>query len=87
MSHRFIPPATGKPTYELLNTSASKVQERAAVPASCANQTTPACLQALYNIPTTPATAQSNNIYVAGYLDEIANVSEVQVCCCQTVSD
>ncbi|KAI0696966.1 family S53 protease-like protein [Cerioporus squamosus] len=76
---QFIPPATGKPTYELIGSSAPKpVQERATVPASCASQTTPACLQALYNIPATPATASSNNIFVAGYLDEIANVSEVK---------
>ncbi|TFK80828.1 family S53 protease-like protein [Polyporus arcularius HHB13444] len=65
-------------SYVYPTTHASKVQERASVPASCANQTTPACLQALYNIPATPATAPTNNLYVAGYLDEIANVSEVQ---------
>ncbi|RPD58338.1 family S53 protease [Lentinus tigrinus ALCF2SS1-7] len=74
---QFIPPATGKPTYKPLGSSARAVQERA-VPSSCASQTTPACLQALYNIPTTPATASSNNIHVAGYLSEIANLSEVQ---------
>jgi tripeptidyl-peptidase-1 len=34
----------------------------AAAPSSCASQITPACLQALYGIPTTPATVSSNQV-------------------------
>ncbi|KAH9855572.1 family S53 protease-like protein [Lenzites betulinus] len=33
---------------------------------NCANGTTPACLQELYNIPTTPATVKSNKLGVTG---------------------
>ncbi|KAI0827199.1 family S53 protease-like protein [Trametes gibbosa] len=33
---------------------------------NCANGTTPACLQELYNIPTTPATVKSNTLGVTG---------------------
>ncbi|KAK7036252.1 family S53 protease-like protein [Favolaschia claudopus] len=39
---------------------------------------TPACLQALYNIPTTPATQQNNALMVTGYEDEWAEVADLQ---------
>ncbi|KAJ7504791.1 family S53 protease [Mycena galericulata] len=49
-----------------------------AVAASCSTKVTPACLQALYNIPTTPATQTSNKLAVAGYVAEYANQADLQ---------
>lgn len=50
---------------------------RADVPASCADEITPECLQALYNIPSTPATF--GNITVTGFFGEIANQTDLEV--------
>ncbi|KAI8970637.1 family S53 protease-like protein [Trametes punicea] len=41
----------------------------------CANGTTPACLQELYNIPTTPATVASNRLGVTGRFGNNAHYS------------
>lgn len=41
-----------------------------AVPSSCSTTVTPACLQAMYGIPTTLATQSSNKIAVTGYIDQ-----------------
>ncbi|KAJ7149225.1 family S53 protease-like protein [Mycena crocata] len=49
-----------------------------AVPASCATVITPACLQSIYNIPTTPATQSSNKLGVAGYISQFANLLDLQ---------
>jgi tripeptidyl-peptidase-1 len=51
----------------------------ATAPAECDtsnpnNSITPACLLALYNIPSTPATQQTNALLVSGYEDEWAYV-------------
>lgn len=52
----------------------------AAVPASCENMITPACLQALYNTTGyTPQAIDVNQIGVAGYLEEFANDADLQV--------
>ncbi len=48
-----------------------------AVPASCATTVTPTCLQDLYGIPATPATQLSNDIAVAGFLQQFANQAEL----------
>ncbi|KAF8162319.1 Pro-kumamolisin, activation domain-containing protein [Mycena galopus ATCC 62051] len=55
----------------------------ATAPADCDtsdpnNSITPACLQALYNIPSTPATQQSNALLVTGYEDEWAEIDDLQ---------
>ncbi|KAF8174045.1 Pro-kumamolisin, activation domain-containing protein [Mycena galopus ATCC 62051] len=42
------------------------------------NSITPACLQALYNIPSTPATQQSNAMLVTGYEDEWVEIDDLQ---------
>ncbi|KAJ6616312.1 family S53 protease-like protein [Mycena sp. CBHHK59/15] len=47
------------------------------VPASCGSTITPACLQALYNIPTTPATQSSNILGVAGFGSQFANFADL----------
>ncbi|KAI0344586.1 family S53 protease [Trametopsis cervina] len=48
------------------------------VPASCDSIITPACLQALYGIPATPATQSSNTLGVAGFIDEFANEADLK---------
>lgn len=54
-----------------------------AVPASCSSAITPACLQALYSIPTTAASGNANGgIGVAGMDDQYANkVSPIAYAC------
>lgn len=49
-----------------------------AVPASCASTVTPACLQALYGIPTTPATQSSNTLAVTGFISQWANQADLK---------
>ncbi|KAL6298313.1 family S53 protease [Sparassis latifolia] len=44
---------------------------------SCADTVTPACLQALYGIPSTPATAQSNQLAVTGFNNKYANLADL----------
>ncbi|KAJ6476613.1 family S53 protease-like protein [Mycena vulgaris] len=39
---------------------------------------TPACLQALYGIPTTPATSSNNTLLVTGYVGEFAQAADLQ---------
>ena len=50
-----------------------------AVPASCSSTITPACLQALYGIPTTPATVKTNTLGVSGFIDQFANQADLKV--------
>ena len=51
-----------------------ELKERATAPSSCGTQITPACLQALYNIPATPANGTSaGGIGVTGMGDQYAN--------------
>ncbi|ETW85061.1 serine protease S53 [Heterobasidion irregulare TC 32-1] len=49
-----------------------------AVPASCNTLITPACLQALYGIPTTLATQSSNKLGVSGFIDQFANSADLR---------
>ncbi|KAI0943204.1 hypothetical protein AcW1_002423 [Taiwanofungus camphoratus] len=46
--------------------------------ASCGCSVTPACLQSLYGIPSTPATQSSNKIGVSGFIDQYANKKDLQ---------
>lgn len=48
-----------------------------AVPSSCATTITPACLQALYGIPTTLATQSSNGLGVSGFIEQFANKADL----------
>ena len=50
-----------------------------AVPSSCSNSITPACLQALYNIPLDAATQSSNKLGVTGYDEQDANAGDLAV--------
>ncbi|KAF7368598.1 Family S53 protease-like protein [Mycena venus] len=60
---------------------ASGNQSRRAVPPdSCmgpGNTITPACLQALYGIPTTPATQTSSTLFVTGYTEQWAQRADL----------
>ncbi|KAL0060652.1 hypothetical protein AAF712_012529 [Marasmius tenuissimus] len=47
-------------------------------PTSCNNDVTPACLQALYGIPTTPATQSSNRLGVTGFIDQWAQNADLE---------
>lgn len=49
-----------------------------AVPSSCSTTVTPACLQAMYGIPTTLATQSSNKIAVTGYIDQYPQKSDLK---------
>ncbi|KAI0746562.1 family S53 protease [Daedaleopsis nitida] len=49
-----------------------------AVPASCNSVVTPACLQALYGIPTTLATSKNNKLSVSGFIDQFANQADLE---------
>ncbi|KAI0669376.1 family S53 protease [Trametes maxima] len=49
-----------------------------AVPSSCGSRITPACLQALYGIPTTKATQSSNQLAVSGFIEQFANKADLK---------
>ncbi|KAI0718016.1 subtilisin-like protein [Cerioporus squamosus] len=57
------------------------------VPADCANTISPACLFALYNIPPDPASAPQNNLFVAGFNQDIAANDDLQAFLTQTRPD
>ena len=64
---------------DLPHTTKRRRSKRAAVPAACDTQITPECLQALYNIPTTSATATGNSLAVSGFIEEIPNADDLTV--------
>ncbi|KAI0696979.1 subtilisin-like protein [Cerioporus squamosus] len=79
---QFIPPAVRSPSFEVSQpiswTEADGVSVKPdAIPAHCASYTAPDCLQAVYNIPSTPASASSNNIYVPAFLNEFATKADL----------
>jgi tripeptidyl-peptidase-1 len=49
------------------------------LPSSCNSEMSPACLQRLYGIPTTPATQKSNKIAVSGFVNQYAQQKDLQV--------
>ncbi|EED77904.1 family S53 protease-like protein [Postia placenta Mad-698-R] len=57
---------------------ANSTASASGVAASCANTITPACLQSLYGIPTTPATQSSNQLGVSGFIDQFANQADLK---------
>ncbi|KAK6974922.1 family S53 protease-like protein [Favolaschia claudopus] len=76
--------AFGTPKFRPISSFKSKVFKRdASAPADCntsdsINAITPACLQALYNIPTALATQKNNALMVTGYLDQWASIADLQ---------
>ncbi|TBU27083.1 family S53 protease-like protein [Dichomitus squalens] len=61
------PPKRGKRT----------LSKRAVLPATCVDGISPTCVQALYNMPTAPATNPNNHIAVSGFLNEIPNQQDL----------
>ncbi|KAA1474745.1 family S53 protease [Dentipellis sp. KUC8613] len=49
-----------------------------AAPANCAQAFTPACLEALYGIPTARATQSSNRLAVSGFIGEYASQTDLR---------
>lgn len=47
------------------------------IPSSCTQAITPACLEAIYAIPSTPAEISSNTIGVAGFIGQFANQADL----------
>ncbi|OCH90803.1 family S53 protease [Obba rivulosa] len=77
----FVHPTTVFPVYKIGRSPAVTMLAAnltpEAVPSSCATSITPACLQGLYGIPTTPATQPSNKIGVAGFIEQYANEADL----------
>ncbi|KAH9851330.1 family S53 protease [Lenzites betulinus] len=67
----FVPSRADKPAPAVNVTSD-------AVPASCATTITPACLQALYGIPTALATQKANTLGVSGFIEQFANQADLK---------
>ena len=80
---QFIPPANNKVQVKAIQPPAAVSKRsrsrRADIPAECAQVITPACLQAIYNIPATPATASGNSLGVSGFGGEVANPDDLTV--------
>ncbi|KAJ7733968.1 family S53 protease [Mycena metata] len=54
------------------------VEPRASIPASCAFDTGPSCLQAVFGIPSAKANNSASNVLgVAGYIDQFANTQDL----------
>ena len=79
----FIPPVNrSTPAFQVVDlprASRRRRSKRASVPAKCDTQITPDCLQALYNIPTTAASATGNSLGVSVFIEEIANQDDLTV--------
>ncbi|KAJ7436000.1 family S53 protease-like protein [Mycena galericulata] len=79
----FTPPIRSPPKFTALkrkrgNSTAHAPMVSNAAPASCASEITPACLQAIYNIPGTAATQSANRLGVSGFTDQWANLADLQ---------
>ncbi|TFK88152.1 subtilisin-like protein [Polyporus arcularius HHB13444] len=78
---QFIPPASRKAAVKVIQpfrkTKRSQ-SKRADIPSQCAQVITPQCLQAIYNIPPTPATAAGNSLGVSGFGGEVANHDDLK---------
>ncbi|KAJ7628013.1 family S53 protease [Mycena polygramma] len=78
----FTPPMGSIPQFKAIRTKPTVVEDAAnvsdSVPQSCNSVITPACLQALYNIPTKPATQSSNKLGVSGFINQWANLLDLQ---------
>ncbi|KAI0356085.1 subtilisin-like protein [Trametes cingulata] len=78
---QFIPPPTRKPEVRVIDrfpTTKRSGSKRADIPPQCAQAISPACLQAIYNIPATPATAPGNSLGVSGFDNEVANPDDLK---------
>ncbi|RDX47318.1 family S53 protease [Lentinus brumalis] len=71
---RGLPPVFTAP----IKAEAHNLTSRATIPSSCARTITPSCLQAIYNIPSTPATESSNKLAVTGFIEQYANKADLK---------
>ncbi|PSR87075.1 hypothetical protein PHLCEN_2v5245 [Hermanssonia centrifuga] len=75
----FTNPSAGKPIVVSPKASAAAADLSSdAALESCTTKITPSCLQALYGIPTTPATEKSNQLAVAGFINQYANKKDLK---------
>ncbi|KAJ7092235.1 family S53 protease [Mycena epipterygia] len=78
----FTRPMASRPKFTAVKKRAAPVADAApvsnAVPASCATTVTPACLQAIYNIPTTTATQSTSKLGVSGFIEQFANSADLK---------
>ncbi|KAJ6514898.1 family S53 protease [Mycena vitilis] len=65
-------------TKSVLSVPQPNSRDNASAHGLCANGVTPACLQALYGIPTTPATESSNSISVTGLANNFAQQADLR---------
>ena len=82
VNFRFIEPVKKNgPIFKAVDLPRASKRSRSkrAVDASCDTQITPSCLQQLYNIPTTPASATGNSLGVSGFGGEIPNKDDLTV--------
>ncbi|KAF8142689.1 family S53 protease [Mycena galopus ATCC 62051] len=77
----FTPPLSNPPGMTAINHKRDDemLKRTGAVPASCTSKITPACVQALYGIPTTKATSSGNIIAVSGYANQFANSQDLSL--------
>ncbi|KAJ7362345.1 subtilisin-like protein [Mycena albidolilacea] len=79
----FVPPlrVPGVAVVKANHTRRSEGVERrasVAIPASCAFDTNPSCLQAVFGIPSAKANHSASNVLgVAGYIDQFANIADL----------
>ncbi|KAJ6592414.1 family S53 protease [Mycena capillaripes] len=73
----FPRPMALMPTFDAISPKFAVIRDanptRDLVPESCNTAITPTCLQAIYNIPATPATQTSSKLGVSGFVFEWAN--------------
>ncbi|TBU25599.1 subtilisin-like protein [Dichomitus squalens] len=77
---QFTAPTVGAAAVKIVhpaNTEQRSSPRREDVPASCDQRMTPSCLQALYNIPSAPATAANNSIFVGGFNSNMATQADL----------
>lgn len=58
---------------------ASNISASASLAGCSSTSITPACVQALYGVPTTKATQSSNVLGVSGFIDQFANQADLKV--------
>ncbi|KAJ7446341.1 family S53 protease-like protein [Mycena latifolia] len=78
----FTRPLVARPKFTAVKKRAAPVADVApvsdAVPTSCNSVITPACLQAIYNIPATAATQSTNKLGVSGFIEQFANQADLK---------
>ncbi|KAI0676459.1 subtilisin-like protein [Trametes maxima] len=78
---QFIPPVTHKAKVQVIERIPAikkTASKRANIPPQCGQAIIPPCLQAIYNIPSIPATAAGNSIGVSAFGGEIANPDDLK---------